>query len=198
MSPNVKTQSVKIFENQNIGFDYEKRAIKDYLFPKTNIKWTGNREDVEVYIKELCQLLKLKSFIENVRLENVKLSWLYPTSMSTFEVSRLKEIWHKEFVLNFGNQNLKERLISLPESIAPFFHVIKTHQMDYLGKDTSVAIDIGGGTTDVMYYSYDHINKSESDNIRFISSFKFAGNSIFGGGAAQDNIQLNGFYKKFV
>lgn len=191
------TNDKQIFEHQNIGFDYEKRAIKDYLSTKTNIKWTGNRGDVEIYIKELCHLLLVKSQLENIKPENVYVSWLYPTSMTTFEVSRLRDVWSEEFTKNFGNENIDERLVNFPESIAPFFHIINNEQMSFLGESSSVAVDIGGGTTDIMFYDYDTNHESESDNIRFISSIKFAGNSIFGKGAAKDNIELNGFYSKY-
>lgn len=187
----------ELFEYKNIGFDYEKKRVKDYLTPKTNIKWTGQNEDVELYIKEICHLLLIKSQIENIKPANVYVSWLYPTSMSTHQVLMLKEIWTHEFIELFGNENLQDRLISIPESITPFFNVIRNEEMLFLGEETSVAVDIGGGTTDVMLYEYNSNNSSQSENIKFISSFKFAGNSIFGQGTGNDNINHNGFYSKY-
>lgn len=189
---------ISLFENKNIGFDYEKRAIKDYLSSNTDIKWGSKYDDRKIYIKELCKLLKTKSITENIRPENVKLSWLYPLSMSTSGLEDLERIWNKEFTINFGTQNITERLINLPESITPYFHARKFMDLEFKkGKENSISIDIGGGTTDIMYFSADSTG-DVSDSIKFISSFKFAGNSIFGGGKAQANIELNGFYKKHL
>ena len=52
----------------------------------------------------------------------------------------------------------------------------------------SVSVDIGGGTTDIMIYA--------DGEPKLISSFKFAGNAIFGDGF-NGNIKTNGFVQKY-
>jgi hypothetical protein len=67
---------------------------------------------------------------------------------------------------------LKKNIIELPESVAPFL----CYKDDRTYKDAInnlVSIDIGGGTTDIVFI------KGGKDT-EFVTSFRFAANSVFG------------------
>ena len=69
------------------------------------------------------------------------------------------------------NEILERNLIELPESIAPFLY----YKYDRSYKDVInnlVSIDIGGGTTDIVFV--------EDGNTKYVTSFRFAADSVFG------------------
>lgn len=178
-----------IFTHTNIGFDYEKNTIRKYLKTYTDLKWASDDGDnvkrIEHYIEEMLTLCKNKVLMNNGNLSNTKITWFYPVSMTTHRLNIFKTIWQEAFEKIF-NIDL-DNLVSYPESIAPFYYykekgAIKAHAKP------SVSIDIGGGTSDVMIFS--------EGQPQLITSFKFAGNSIFGDGF-NSNIKTNGFVQKF-
>ena len=184
-------QETITFGDCNIGFDYEHKAILNYLKRQTNIKWAGvndpNRHArVKHYIEELLILCKNKVLLNNGDIENVKITWFYPVSMQRARVNHLRAEWDKAFT-NVFNMEPELHLFSIPESTAPFYFY-KNFQNIPAATKPSVSIDIGGGTSDVVVF--------EDNTPKLISSFRFAGNSIFGDGF-NGNIELNGFVSKY-
>lgn len=180
-----------LYGDVNIGFDYEKVAIREHLTRRSNLKWMHldenfNNERVSMFIKQLLQLCKNKVLHNHGDLNNTTITWLYPTSMAYTHRTRFEEIWNEQFKKVFPNSDLK-KLRSLPESIAPFYYY---QSFEGLMNQTAptVSIDIGGGTTDITIF--------EQNKPKLISSFKYAGNSIFGDGY-NSNINANGFVKKY-
>lgn len=177
-----------LFSDANIGFDYEKKSIKLYLKTFTNLKWSkevNNEKQVKHYIEELLTICKNKVLKNNGDLSLTKIIWFYPVSMTSNHLNKFRRIWQKSFdeVFNLPEENL----IDFPESIAPFFHYKNDGNIRTSAKP-SISMDIGGGTTDVMIYF--------NNKPQLITSFKFAGNSIFGNGF-NGNIKANGFVQKF-
>ena len=177
-----------VFANANIGFEYEKKPIRPYLKTFTNLKWShesNNDKQVKHYIEEILMLCKNKVLKNNGDLAKTKIIWFYPVSMTTNHLNRFKRIWSESFnaIFNINEENLS----SFPESIAPFYHYKKEEGIRTAAKP-SISIDIGGGTTDVMVYF--------DEKPQFITSFKFAGNAIFGNGF-NGNIKSNGFVQKY-
>lgn len=176
------------FADANIGFEYEKKGIRPYLKTFTNLKWSNeanNEKQVKHYIEELLMLCKNKVLKNNGDLSQTKIIWFYPVSMTTNHLNRFRRIWQESFdeVFNISEENL----FDFPESIAPFYHYKSDGNIRTAAKP-SVSIDIGGGTTDVMIYF--------DEKPQLITSFKFAGNSIFGDGF-NGNINANGFVQKY-
>src|SRR5690606_23668475 len=176
------------FADANIGFEYEKKGIRPYLKTFTNLKWSkeaNNEKQVKHYIEELLMLCKNKVLKNNGDLSQTKIIWFYPVSMTTNHLKRFRRIWQESFdeVFNIAEENL----FDFPESIAPFYHYKSDGNIRTAAKP-SVSIDIGGGTTDVMIYF--------DEKPQLITSFKFAGNSIFGDGF-NGNINANGFVQKY-
>ena len=182
-------QPTNILTHTNIGFDYEKRDIRGYLKIFTDLKWANVKENnvkrVEQYIEQMLVLCKNKVLMNNGNLKNTKITWFYPVSMTTYRLNSFRSIWSKMFEKTFGKGS--DGLLCYPESIAPFYYYKANENINTHAKP-SVSIDIGGGTSDVMIFSDGEPN--------LITSFKFAGNSIFGDGF-NGNIRTNGFVQKF-
>ncbi|MCB0743249.1 MAG: hypothetical protein KDC67_05050, partial [Ignavibacteriae bacterium] len=176
------------FADANIGFEYEKKVIRPYLKTFTNLKWSNeanNEKQVKHYIEEILMLCKNKVLKNNGDLSQTKIIWFYPVSMTTNHLKRFRRIWEESFeeIFNISEDNLSD----FPESLAPFYHYKSDGNIRTSAKP-SVSIDIGGGTTDVMIYF--------DEKPQLITSFKFAGNAIFGNGF-NGNINANGFVQKF-
>jgi len=180
-----------VFADANAAFDYEKIAIRKYLKAFTDLKWANDKTDnnsrLTHYVEELLMLCKSKVLSNNGNMGNTKVTWFYPVSMSSAHLGRLRTIWKKNFKKVFGNTVKENNLIDYPESVAPFYYYKAKEGLKAMAKP-SVSIDIGGGTTDIMIYV--------DGEPKLISSFRFAGNSIFGDGF-NGNINSNGFVNKY-
>lgn len=180
-----------VFADANAAFDYEKVAIRKYLKAFTDLKWANNKVEDNArlahYIEELLLLCKGKVLSNNGNISNTKVTWFYPVSMSSAHLGRLRKIWQKSFKKVFGNSINENNLIDYPESVAPFYYYKAKEGLMAMARP-SVSIDIGGGTTDIMIYA--------DGEPQLISSFRFAGNSIFGDGF-NGNINSNGFVNKY-
>lgn len=176
------------FADSNIGFEYEKKPIRAYLKTFTKLKWSNeanNEKQVKHYIEEILMLCKNKVLKNNGDLTQTKIIWFYPVSMTTNHLNRFRKIWQESFreIFDINEDNLTD----FPESIAPFYYYRSDGNIRTSEKP-SVSIDIGGGTTDVMVYF--------DQKPQLITSFKFAGNAIFGNGF-NGNINTNGFVQKY-
>lgn len=183
------TQPTNIFTHTNIGFDYEKNTIRPYLKTYTDLKWASDNNDnvkrIEHYIEEMLTLCKNKVLMNNGNLSNTKITWFYPVSMTTHRLSVFRTIWEEKFNKVFGLD--LDNLLDYPESIAPFYYY-KANEGIKAHAKPSISIDIGGGTSDIMIFA--------DGKPQLITSFKFAGNSIFGDGF-NGNIKSNGFVQKY-
>jgi hypothetical protein len=175
----------------NIPFTYEKYAKKPNAKVSTNLKWsnyTMNDEDrirIEKFFEKLIFLIRTKVLLNNGRLDSTKLIWFYPSSMMTVRRNNLERTWQKLFAKYISTQSSP---IKLSESIAPFYYFKNKGGID--ASDLPVAaIDIGGGTSDIVIYQK---NKPES-----LTSFRFAANSIFGD-AFNGSPAINGFVIKYL
>lgn len=180
-----------LYGDLNIGFDYEKRSILDHLKLETNLKWmqledSDNKKRLSKYIQELLELCKNKVLFNDGKYLETKITWLYPTSMSHFQKSSFESIWEDEFSKVFKGVDIAN-LGTVPESIAPFYYY-KNYKGLLAHTKPAVSIDIGGGTTDITIFI--------GNEPTTISSFKFAGNSIYGDGF-NSNINDNGFVNKY-
>lgn len=184
-------QATFLHSDVNIGFDYGKVGMAEHLQEVTNLKWLpadrdNNNKRIEKFIEQLLLLCKNKVLMTNGNIDHTKIVWLYPTSMTHNQLGLFKEIWFRLFKKIFNTSDSKN-LIPLPESIAPFYYYTGYDNLMNQTRPTA-SIDIGGGTTDVTIF--------EEDEPKLISSFKFAGDTIFGDGYS-NNIGNNGFIRKY-
>jgi len=174
----------------NIPFGYEKVILKGYSID-TNLKWDDpddklkkKKSEREAYLEQLAMLMQAKVMCENASLKKTKLIWFYPKAMSKTKLGLLESLWEKNFIKYFLNSDLENRLISVMESRAPFYANLEDEALK--GKSVSVvSVDIGGGTTDVAVF--------QGGDLKATTSFKFAGDALFGTYPTGKNADKNGF-----
>ena len=160
------TNVVYPFSLVNIPMTYNKRSDLQYNNIKYNIKW-GKGDDLRVmesYIDCLMIMLRNKVLLNNGNLKQTKITWFYPISMPPKRLKKLREVWDDSYSKYFGNTNGTN---SMTESDAPILYFFK----HFAAATNLVNVDIGGGTTDIAFAS--------NANIQFVTSFKFASNSLF-------------------
>ena len=186
-------EPIDVFTHTNNFFLFEKLFYPNYLQLQTKLKWSNysKREDkilVESYIECLMYIVLYKTLLLNGDPQKTKITWFYPVSMDAFEQGIFFDVWQKAYKKIFKSDG-KENIIAVPESIAPYLH----YRTAYPG--LSLSIDIGGGSSDIAVF------KNASNSPEFISSFKFAGNAIFGDGfpygAYANSSDNNGFVKAY-
>lgn len=179
------------FSHYNIAFDFEKKQIRPHLDHKTNIKWsnyrdTANRKHLEHYIEHVLIILRNKVLLNDGHLDSTRIVWFFPSSMGESKVNALNRVWHEKTEAVFGRE-VAANLRRLTESVAPFYFY--NQELGVTAQTLPVvAIDIGGGTTDVVIY--------KDDKPKLITSFRFAGNAIFGDGFG-GSLKTNGFIAKY-
>ena len=160
----------------------------------TNLKWLKlddsentikNNARISSFLAELMILIRNKIILEDRGdLKKVKLVWFYPSSLGTQSIGRFERIWKRVAKDYLSEDTLVEKH---PESLAPFYAYDRN---TIKGRSHPVVnIDIGGGTTDVAVF--------ENKKPNVTTSFRFAGNSVFGDGLAKRIEQNNGFVRKF-
>lgn len=174
----------------NIPFVYEKADLPTNFKLTTNLKWANfkngedNKRRVEAFIEKLLLLIRNKILLNNGDIENTRIIWFYPSSMSEHRRNTLEAAWNKYTKMYISSKVNPDKL---SESIAPFYYFDKVGGVKAYDKPVA-SIDIGGGTTDVVIYK---------DNTPVnLTSFKFAANSIFGD-AYGNSLQNNGFIRKY-
>lgn len=184
-----RTEAGRALAGDNISFTYELRITEAYQDVITNLKWAENdpggrsRARISAFIEELVMLIRNKILMQGGSVETARIVWFYPSSMTRFERGRLENIWDAAVRKYLSSQTT---LVSIPESVAPFYDY-KASGLT-VGNSHSVNIDIGGGTTDIVLFKGEMPVGS--------TSFRFAGNAIFGDGYG-GNADNNGFILSF-
>lgn len=172
----------KLFHDVNIPFLYERKFFDGYNVT-TNLKWMGDSRLAKEFLREIVLLIKAKALLENVDLRRVEVVYFYPVSMSGSDRRQLRETWEDLF-RTYISDNL-DLLHNCTESLAPAAY--------YKGPDVDgasyVSIDIGGGTSDAVIYQ-PTTDGMGSEPVA-ISSFRFAGNAIFGDAFADKDAEHN-------
>lgn len=162
------TEKLRIFGLVNFNLTYNKRSPLAYnAKPMVNIKWSSKsnaQSAMQAYINNIMLLIRNKVIANNGNLSRTKITWFYPNSMSPKRLSQLKNAWNDSYTELFNdNGNTK----NVSESVAP----IQFYFRRYATATNLVNVDIGGGTTDIAF--------SSNGNVDYITSFKFAANSLF-------------------
>ena len=171
-----------LFRDVNIPFLYERRFFDGYDVT-TNLKWKGDNAAAKEFLREIMLLIKAKTLLENADTRRVDIVFFYPVSMGGNDRRNLNDTWEELFRTYMGGKI--EQLHSYPESIAPAYY--------YKGANVTgssyVSIDIGGGTSDTVIYQ-PTADRMSSEPVA-ISSFRFAGNAIFGDAFADKDADHN-------
>ena len=183
----------RLFSDMNIGFAleyFQTNLGKDEYV--TSLKWGSAREiagvrrvQLERFFGQVIWMIKNK-LIENEGKLNPTIVWMVPHSMSKRLQGVFQKIWTEQVEDIFGSDH-SVKLEKVYESVAPNF----APDTDFKRSANSLSIDIGGGTTDVLYFGYANKNYLST-------SFRFAGNDIWGEGTrgadvSQGNRKDSGF-----
>lgn len=174
----------------NIPFIFEKNSdINSRFF--TNLKWDSkepnNEYRVKAFLEQIILLIRNKVIINGGNLEDTQILWTYPTSMTPARKNKLRETWDVLYHKYFNKVN---GTIDISESIAPYHYFKGSAKLEGLGFGVSVLMDVGGGTSDVVVF--------KKGIPLLISSYKFAGNALFGDGYNEfGNIINNGLVNKY-
>lgn len=166
-----------------VAFAYERRGRLSHDEVLTGLKWDSGDQSgprIDAYIESLMLLMRNKAILNGGDIRSSHVVWTYPMSMTRKRLGEFTERWEKAFERYFG-VGVDGRLHGLPESIAPYLH--------FRTKDVAVndivCVDIGGGTSDVVFV--------ENKEIKCVTSFRFAGDDIFG----SEEGNLNGIVEHF-
>ena len=172
----------RLFLDVNIPFLYERKFFDGYEVT-TGLKWKGDSQLATEFLRELMLLIKAKALLENADLQNVRVVYFYPVSMGGDDRRKLTDTWDDLFRAYIGGPS--DHLQVYPESVAPAYYYSSA---DATGA-SYVSIDIGGGTSDIVVYQPSTDRMSTVPVA--ISSFRFAGNAIFGDAFGERDADAN-------
>ncbi len=182
-----RSKKPHLFDNHNIAFFYEKLMANDDQEVFTDIKWDKDEDKLRIFVRELLLIIKCDILHHNGDLDRTKLVWFSPLSFSGTEKEIYQDIWTKEpkDILFVQPDQIKQ----YSESEAPYYYYKK---MDYMpDTDAVTVIDIGGGSTDFVYFK---------DNKPVIAnSVHFGCDVLWENGYNEfGNAKENGIYKKYA
>lgn len=171
----------------------EKLPIRSgYLELHTDLKWSNysnpiDEKRVKSYIEYLATIVFYKTLLLGGDVSQTTITWFYPVSMDKEELGVFNRVWKEVYRSVFKQESNESLIKGIPESIAPYFF--------YNKPGLNLSIDIGGGSSDIAVFD------KSNDKPELISSFKFAGDAIFGDGYSSErhrnNSDKNGFVKTY-
>jgi hypothetical protein len=179
-------ETPKLLANINVGFgiNTEEETNDSY---HTNLKWgeTGEaaRHRVRMFFREMLLLFKYKAALHGGNIGATQVVWFAPLSFSAFS----RDLYQREWDTLFREIFQTNRTTTyLPESSAPYFFLTRRGLVTPGPGENAAFIDIGGGTSDVLFYSDQTADTTgpRKHHPAFSTSFRFAGNELWGDGAA--------------
>jgi len=193
-TPNFPNEPTKVLGNINIGFaiNSELSMVQQARY-ETNLKWsmeldTHSEERIEAFFRELLLMMKHKVALNNGIIENTRLIWFRPLSFDAFSLNQFKTKWDEAYQQIFKTT---QPTISLTESVAPYYYLTATNQVVANRDENVVNIDIGGGTTDLLFL--------KGQQPAYSTSFRFAGDDLWNDGFSrlQGAGKQNGFLQSY-
>jgi hypothetical protein len=193
-SKTFQAESLQLFGNINLAYslEAEESLVDDGLFA-TNLKWVleNNRTDkagenrVRAFFLQTLWLIKNKILLNEGDIDRTQITWLAPLSMSQTVRDIFQRLWEESIHDLFGDA-AKVALRRETESLVPYFSLQEEFRLPESAH--TVNVDIGGGTTDVLFFVRDF-----SGDRYFSTSFRFAGNDLWGDGVVRGQRKDNGF-----
>ncbi len=183
----------KLFSNINISFTYQKEDNNATHLNQefvTNLKWNVNtdksfEESIEIFIEQVFYLLRFKTILRDGDPQKTRISWFSPLSFTPDAQRGYEKIWADKFKEVFKG-NSQVQLNNITESEAPFYYYSKDASIS--NASSVLTLDIGGGTTDIMYI----VNNRPA----LCTSVHFGANVLWGNGFNEfKNIKDNGIYQ---
>ncbi|TAE75173.1 MAG: hypothetical protein EAZ85_03080 [Bacteroidetes bacterium] len=150
-----------------------------------NLKWTtGNeKQNTSVYLEELLRLIRNKVALIGGNINNTNIYWSAPLSMQRIDLDKLCSLWNDNFRQIFKSQR---DTYCLSEAYAPYRYL---QANELVPNEDLCNIDIGGGTTDVFF--------NFTNGNTFNTSFRFAGDTLWGEGFNEQPSKDNPFLQSF-
>ncbi len=182
-----KSKEPKLFDNHNIAFFYEKIMANDDQEVMTDIKWDRDEKMLRVFVRELLLIIKCDILQRDGDLDRTHLVWFSPLSFMGQTREIYQRIWNTEpnNILFIPNSQIRR----FSESEAPYYYYKK---MDYIAdSDAVTVIDIGGGSTDFVYFK---------DNIPQMANSVHFGCDVLWENGFNDfaNVKENGIYQRYA
>lgn len=194
-------ENPNLFIERNVGFNHKREVSKTFLSNEyvSDLKWNVNQQAmfqcrVEAYCYQILWMLRNHSLTHGGT-EQIQVAVTYPLAMRPIQLRTIKQAWRRAWrELIDSNADFPERNFMI-ESVAPYKYSVVTN--DKLNRiDAYVNMDIGGGSTDILYYKEGILGKPTKS--RAYSVF-FAANDLWGNGIATNNraAKDNGFILNF-
>ncbi len=171
----------------NMPFYFGTIAPATYNDLKSDLKWSNDAHItamVECYLGSLMHIIRNKVVMEGGNLPQTTIRWFYPTSMPAATVANISGIWTRLYKRHIGPNTAL--LQAMPESVAPY-----QYYQNHFGAGVDVlTVDIGGGTSDAFIVD-------SNGQPAYITSFRFAANSLLGDGFVAAGLHGNGFVNRF-
>lgn len=185
--PKTDRSAANLFDNCNIAFFYEKSTGLGNQTILTDIKWQNSHEkELRVFIRELLLIVKTDILQKNGLLSATKIIWFKPLSFKAGVRDLYTKIWNEEAkeILNIASSQID----NVSESEAPYYYFRKKNAFQSI--DAVSIVDIGGGSTDFVYFS--------DSKPQIANSVHFGCDVLWGNGFNEyDNARDNGIYQKF-
>ena len=154
---------------------------------QTDIKWDKDEDMLRVFVRELLLIIKCDILQRNGDLNRTNLVWFSPLSFMGQTREKYQRVWSNEpaNILSIPTNQIRR----FSESEAPYYYYKK---MDYIAdSDAVTVIDIGGGSTDFVYFKD---NKPQVAN-----SVHFGCDVLWENGFnAFANVKENGIYRRYA
>lgn len=180
----------QILRSVNIPFLYERKSFNGYKVT-TKLKWADNTQLSEQFLRGLMLLIRARVILSRGNLANTRIVYFYPVSMKRSLQLRFRTLWEGLYT-RYISSVARPDVMAFPESVAPAYYYANASRdgANYVG------IDIGGGTSDVVIYRADE--ERLHSGLYAISSFRFAGDTIFGDGFAGGDADHNPLVKQYA
>lgn len=181
----------KVMLSNNVSFTHGCYKVEDFDRSIPDLKWSTdeNAEDrYAAYVGNLMFLMRNKVILNKGRLCETKIKWFYPKSMIGAKVGLCGDIWKGAYKYYFGGSD--ENISNMCEAEAPYYHNIISQGKQGLSSKMIANVDIGGGTTDVLF--------AQNGKKVGMTSFRFAANSVFENGYAKDSDIRNGLIEYYT
>lgn len=198
---NIFTNEAKpmLFGHISIGFNFMKEMIElENIFYKTNIKWDIESRNsteplavkenrIRAFCEQTAWMIKSKIMLLHNPRTQFTVFLTFPYTMSRPIKNQIEGYWTKAFNKYMGTGNVQVERVT--ESIAPYYSMIAN---GVRFTKNALNIDIGGGTTDMLFADVEHQHF-------YYSSSLFAGNDIWGDGKKLVDMENkdNGFVADF-
>lgn len=181
------TDKPVLFDNHNIAFFYEKNLETAKQEVITDIKWDNNEDRIRVFVRELLLMIKADVLQRNGDLDCTEIVWFRPLTFPANVSGMYERIWKEEpkSILDIDSDKVK----CYTESEAPYYYFKKKN--DIPNSQAVTVIDIGGGSTDFVYF--------KDNQPQLANSVHFGCDVLWDNGTAEfDNMRDNGIFNRYV